>query len=309
MLCVSLDACLSEYRPEAVDAATRILGGAGLRELASRVKSLRVITQGPVLNKLRALEAVDNFDVEVRYVPRLFSSFYVLRGGGRTCVAFGGDLLLDALEGSSTGLLLANCGDDAIGAADLFEKMWAKAKGLLEVDPYLLGRTKDWGAFRVVAELRRLKVEGEDDEEIADKIVREHARRIFGIDDPDEVARRFWSAVFAARDIPIKLLDDPSTGLPVTAPLVYYSVKVLRGAGDKCQDGPCLRTTVKLVERALRYVPQSKLHDAWRTALKNGAERRKIERSPYLPALLLLTGRVEIGYDKSIDARYYRLRR
>lgn len=308
MLCISLEACLSEYKPEAVDAATRVLGGRGLLQLASRVKSLRVVTQGPVLNKLRVLEVLDNFDVEARYA-RLFSSFYVFRGGGRTCAAFGGDLLSDAVEGSSNGLFVANCGEDALGAADLFEKIWAKAKGLLEVDPYLLGRTKDWGAFRVVVELRRLKVEGEDDEEIADKIMRGHARRIFGIDDPDEVARRFWSAVFAARNTPVKLLDDPSTGLPITAPLVYYSVRVLKGASDKCQDGPCLRTTVKLVERALRHAPQSKLHDAWKVALKNGADRRRIERSPYLPALLLLTGKVEIGYDKSIDARYYRLRK
>ncbi len=308
-MCISLEACLSEYKPESVDAAARILGGHGLRLLASRVKSVRVVTQGPVLNKLRVLEALDNLEVEARYVPRLFSSFYVFRGGGRTCAAFGGDLLLDVLEGSSIGLLMATCGDDALGAADLFEKMWAKAKGLLDVDPYLLGRTKDWGAFRVVVELRRLKVDGEDDEEIADKIVREHAKRVFGIDDPDEVARRFWSTIFAARDIPVKLLDDPLTGLPVTAPLIYYSVKMIRSAADRCPDGPCLRTTAKLVERALRYVPQSKLHDAWRAALKNGAERRRIERSPYLPALLLLTGRVEIGYDKSIDARYYRLRK
>ncbi|KUO86934.1 MAG: hypothetical protein AT715_00875 [Thermoproteus sp. JCHS_4] len=309
MLCISLDACLSEHRPDSVDVATRMLGGLGLRELASRVKSLRVITQGPILGKLRVLETVDNNDVEVRYVPKLFSSFYVLRKGDRACAAFGGDLFLDAVEGSASGLLLANCGDDAVGAAELFEKLWSRSRNILDVDPYLLGRTKDWGAYRVIAELRRVEVRGEDEEDLVDKIVRGYARRIFGIDDSDEVARRFWSAIFATRDMSVKVMGDPSTGLPVTAPLIYYSVKVLRSPPDRCQDGPCLRTTAKLLERALRHAPQSKLHSAWREALRNGAKRREIERSPYLPALLLLTGKVEIGYDKSIDARIYRLRR
>jgi len=195
MLCISLDACLSEHRPDSVDVATRMLGGLGLRELASRVKSLRVITQGPILGKLRVLETVDNNDVEVRYVPKLFSSFYVLRKGDRACAAFGGDLFLDAVEGSASGLLLANCGDDAVGAAELFEKLWSRSRNILDVDPYLLGRTKDWGAYRVIAELRRVEVRGEDEEDLVDKIVRGYARRIFGIDDSDEVARRFWSAI------------------------------------------------------------------------------------------------------------------
>ncbi|MEZ0249285.1 MAG: hypothetical protein ABWJ97_08415 [Thermoproteus sp.] len=308
MLCISLEACLSEYKPDSLDVATRILGGAGLARLASSGMPIRVVTQGPLLNKLKLLEVVDNYEVEVRYVPKLYSSFYVMRKGDRICAAFGGDLTLDVVEGSSTGLLLAGCGDDAVGASEFFARTWEKSRSLFEVDPYLLGRTREWGAYRVITELRRIKLEGEDEEEIVDRLVREHARRIFGIDDSDEIARRFWSAVFAARNMPIKLAADPLTGLPITTPIVYYSVKSLRNLSDNCQDGPCLRTTVKLLERALKYAPPSKLHDAWRAALKSGADRRKIERSPYLPALLLLTGRVEIGYDRSIDARIYRLR-
>lgn len=309
MLCISLASCISELKPEEVDAAVRVLGGLGLAELASKGLRLRVVAQGLVLNKLKVLEVADNYGVEVRYSPRIYSSIYIARGVGRSCVIAGGDLVLDAVEGSSSGLLLASCGQDAVEASSFFDKLWEKSRNISEVDPHLLGRTKDWGAYRIISELRKTRLEGNDEEDIADRLVRSHARRIFGIDDFDEVARRFWSAVYYSRGMSVKLADDPLTGLPITAPLVYYSVKLLREPVDKCAEGPCIRTTVKLLERALRYAPASKLHDVWRGALRNAQERRRVEQSPYLPALLILTGRVEVGYDKSIDARTFKLRR
>lgn len=309
MLCASLENCLSEYRPREILIATRILGGAGLRSLVSREYSVKVVTQGPVLGKLKMLEAIDNFNVEVRYVPKLFSSFYIFKREQTVCAAFGGDLTYDVVSGSSTGVLLSNCGDDALGALKFFEKLWERARNILEVDPYLVGRTRDWNHYRVIAELRSLKLKGDDEEEIVDRLVREHARRVFGIDDYDEIARRYWSTIFSARNISVKLVDDPTTGLPITAPLVYYSVRILRNPTDTCNGSPCLKTTVKLIERSLKYAPASPVHEAWKRSLKNGQERRKIDTSPYLPALLLLTGKVEIDYDRGLGTRTYRLKK
>ncbi|MEZ0319049.1 MAG: hypothetical protein ABWK05_03520 [Pyrobaculum sp.] len=296
MLCTSITECLENLKAREVYVISSPLGGLGLVRLAQQVRIVAV-TSGPVFNKIAVLEAVDNYGAEVKYAPRLHTALYKLVGD-KECWAAGPPLVKATVDGHSTSLMVYTC-----AKTDGIDNIFAGGKPVDQLSSRVLGAGRDGRDFDIVVQLRRLQVEGEDEEEIADKIIR---AGVVGIEDLDAVSQRLWRLAARWKNRPAILFRDPTTGLGFTIPLLYYSVKVV-ASGQDC-GGKCVRTTTKLVERALRMAPPAKTHEAWRAALKEPQMRRKIEDSPYIPALLLLTGKVDVKYDSAASVREYTLR-
>ena len=293
MLCISLGECIESIRPKYVIAISSPLGGLGLLELARGVKVV-ASTSGPVFNKLAVLEAVDNYSADVRYAPRLHTAVYKLVGE-RTCYAAGPPLVKSTVAGHSTAIAVYTCGE--IEDKGIF----GVGKPIELYTSDMLGGGSDGRDYDVVVRLRSLKVEGSDEEEVADRVIRSG---VVKGEDLDAVADQIWRLVSRWRNRSVVLFKDPTTKLGITIPLIYYAVKVA-AAGQDC-GGKCIKTTTKLVERALRMVPQSKVHEEWATALREPQMRRQIEESPYIPALLLLTGKVDVEVEGGV--KLYKLR-
>ncbi|MEM1597751.1 MAG: hypothetical protein QXP31_05625 [Pyrobaculum sp.] len=296
MLCTSITECLESLKTRDVYVISSPLGGLGLLRLAQQVK-VAAVTSGPVFNKIAVLEALDNYGAEVRYAPRLHTALYKLVGE-KECWAAGPPLVKATVDGHSTSLMVYTC-----AKAEGLDNIFASGKPIDQLSSRVLGAGKDGRDFDIVVQLRRLQVDGEDEEEIADKIIR---AGVVGVEDLDVVSQKFWKLVTRWKNRSAILFKDPTTGLGVTIPLLYYFVKVV-ASGQDC-GGRCIKTTTKLVERALRLAPPAKTHEAWRTALKEPQMRRKVEESPYIPALLLLTGKVDVKYDPATSTREYALR-
>lgn len=294
MICASIAECIESIKPKQILAVSSPLGGLGVLSLAQQVK-LAVVTSGPVFNKVAVLEAIDNFGAEVRYAPRLYTSLYKFVGG-RECWIAGPPLVRSVIVGTSTSIAVYAC-----TKAEWLEKLLTTGKPIELVSSKVLGGGRDGRYFDILTKLRALRVEGDDEEDIADKILRSN---IFDVDDPDTVSQLMWRLVSQFKNRSTIVFKDPVVDLGLTIPMVYYAVKVL-ASGQDCPQGRCIKTTVKLLERALKLVPPAKIHDAWRNALSEPQMRRKIEESPYIPATFILTGRVEVKYDATRSARIY----
>ncbi len=293
VFCTSLTECIDNFQPTHVFAMSSPLGGLGVLALAPRVK-LTILTSGPVFNKLALLEAIDNFGAVVKYAPRIYTSIYKFVGR-RECWVAGPPLVSAVAHGYSTSLAVYTC-NKLEGVEKFFE-----GKPIESVSSRTLGGGRDGVDFDVVVKLRRLQVKGGDEEDVADGIIRSG---IFDVGDLDTVPRLMWRIARRWRDRSVVVFRDPVAGLSLTIPLIYYMVKAV-ATGDDCPPGKCVKTTTKLVEKALRMAPQSALHEQWRQALRELQTRRRIEESPYIPAFLILTGRVEVKYDGAV--RLYRL--
>lgn len=295
MLCTSLAECIEILRPRRIMAISSPLGGYGLLTLAQTAK-LSIATSGPIFNKIAMLEAIDNHDVEVKYIPRLHTSIYKFIGD-RECWVAGPPLVKSTVSGNSTSLSIYTC-----SKIEGFEKAFAGGKSVELLSSSVLGGGKDGRDYDLVIKLRSLSVKGDDEEEIADSIIRSG---VLGVDDLDVVSRRIWTAASNWRNRSAVVFRDPSTNLGITLSLVYYSIKVVSMGGD-CPQSRCVKTTAKMLERALKLAPQSKIHEDWAKALRDPQLRRKIEESPYIPAILLLTGKVDVRFEMS--TRVYTLR-
>lgn len=295
MFCISLSECLETIKPREIYAASSPLGGMGVLSLAQQVK-LVAVTSGPVFNKMAALEAIDNYNADIRFVPRIHTSLYKLVGD-RVCWAAGPPLIRSTIDGKSTSVLLYACNKEG-GLDGLF----TGGKPIEAVGSGVLGGGRDGRDYDVVIGLRRLKLAGDDEEEVADKIIRSGA---IGVDDLDQVSHIVWRIASRWRNRSAVVIKDPGVGLGITVSMIYYAVKAI-STGQDCSSGRCIKTTAKLLERALRIAPSSRIHDAWREALKDPQTRRKIEESPYIPATLLLTGKVEVR--REMSTKIYSLR-
>lgn len=54
--------------------------------------------------------------------------------------------------------------------------------------------------------------------------------------------------------------------------------------------------------------PSSKIYEAWQAALKDPQTRRRIEESPHIPDLLMLTGKIDVEREGVPPAKLYVLR-
>jgi hypothetical protein len=295
MLCTSLVECLETLKPRQVTAISSPLGGLGVLTLARQVK-LSVLTSGPIFNKIAALEAMDNYGAEVRYAPRLHTSIYKFMGE-KECWVAGPPLVRTVAAGNSTSLSVYTC-----AKVEGVEKLLTSGKPLDALSSKVVGGGRDGRDFDLVVQLRSIQVKGEDEEEIADKIIRSG---VFGVDDLDVISQQLSRLASRWRNRSAILFKDPSTGLGLTISMVYYGLKVIAG-GQDCARGRCIKTTTKLLERALRLVPSSVVHERWRTALKEPQMRRRIEESPYIPAVFMLTGRVDV--EREAEVKIYKLR-
>ncbi|MFN3803601.1 MAG: hypothetical protein ACK4SY_00935 [Pyrobaculum sp.] len=296
MLCTSLVECIENFRPREIFVMSSPLGGLGVLTLAVQAK-LSILTSGPVFNKIALLEAVDNFDVVVKYVPRVYTSVYRFVGE-RVCWVAGPPLVRAVALGYSTSLSVYTC-----NKAEGVERLFESGKPIEAVSSRTIGGGRDGRDFDIMARLRSLQIKGDDEEEIADRVIR---GGIFDVDDLDLVSKLMWRIASRWKNRSAVVFKDPTSGLGITIPMVYYSTKVI-AAGQDCPSGRCIKTTAKLLERALRLAPQSKIHDAWRQALREPQTRRKIEESPYIPAILLLTGKIEVKHDAVSHMRVYYL--
>ncbi|MCX8137274.1 hypothetical protein [Pyrobaculum aerophilum] len=294
MFCISLQECIENIKPRQILVASSPLGGLGVLALAQSVK-LTVATSGPVFNKIAVLEAIDNYGAEVRYVPKLHTAIYKLIGD-RECWVAGPPLIKSVVAGNSTSFAVYTC-----AKIEGFEKLLTSGKPIEALSSKVLGGGRDGRDFDVVVQLRALQIKGDDEEDIADRIVRSGA---VGVDDLDVVSQLLWRIAVKWRNRSAVIYRDLNVGLGITIPMLYYSVKVI-ASGKDCPEGKCVKTTTKLIERALRLAPPAKIHEAWQTALREPQMRRRIEESPYLPAVLLLTGKVDVKYE---GGRVYTLR-
>jgi len=296
MICISLVECLERLKPKQIMAISSPLGGLGVLALARQVK-LTVLTSGPVFNKIATLEAMDNYGAEIRYVPRLYTSIYRFIGE-RECWVAGPPLVRAVAVGNTTSLSVYTC-----AKVEGVEKLLTSGKPLDTLSSKVIGGGRDGRDFDLVVRLRSIQVKGEDEEEIADKIIRSG---IFDVDDLDVISQQLSRLASRWRNSSAILFKDPSTGLGLTISMVYYGLKVI-AAGQDCAQGRCIKTTTKLLERALKLAPSSVVHERWRTALKEPQMRRRIEESPYIPAVFMLTGRVDV--EREAEVKIYRLRR
>jgi len=297
MLCTSLVECLESLKPQHILAISSPLGGFGVLALARQTK-LTVLTSGPVFNKIAVLEAVDNYGAEVRYAPRLHTSIYKLVGE-KECWVAGPPLVRAVVTGNSTSLSVYTC-----AKVEGVEKLLIGGKPVETLSSKIIGGGGDGREFDLVVQLRSLQVKGEDEEEIADKIIRSG---VFGVDDLDIISQQLWRLASRWRNRSAVLFREPHTGLGITIPIIYYGVKVIAG-GQDCPRGRCIKTTAKLLERALRLAPSAKIHEKWHAALKEPQTRRRIEDSPYIPAVLMLTGKVDVKREAGTFAKIYALR-
>jgi hypothetical protein len=295
MLCTSLPECLETLKPRHILAISSPLGGLGVLSLARQTK-LSVLTSGPVFNKIAVLEAVDNYGAEVKYAPRLHTSIYKLVGE-KECWVAGPPLVRSVVAGNSTSLSVYTC-----TKVEGVEKLLTNGKPIETLSSKILGGGGDGNDFDLVVQLRSLKVKGEDEEEVADRLIRSG---VFGIDDLDTISQQLWRLASRRRNRSAVLFREPHTGLGITIPMVYYGVKVV-ASGQDCPRGRCIKTTAKLLERALRLAPPAKIHEEWHAALKEPQTRRRIEDSPYIPAILMLTGKIDVRHEMGI--RVYTLR-
>lgn len=295
MLCPSLVECLEMLKPRHILAISSPLGGLGVLTLAKQTK-LSVLTSGPVFNKIAVLEAVDNYGAEVKYAPRLHTSIYKMVGE-KECWVAGPPLVRSVVAGNSTSLSVYTC-----AKVEGVEKLLTSGKPIENLSSKILGGGGDGRDFDLVVQLRSLQVKGEDEEEIADRIIRSG---VFGVDDLDTISQQLWRLASRRRNRSAVLFREPHTGLGMTIPMVYYGVKVVAG-GQDCPQGRCIKTTAKLLERALRLAPPAKIHEEWRAALKEPQTRRRIEDSPYIPAILMLTGKIDVRHE--MGAWIYALR-
>lgn len=295
MFCASLQECIEMIAPRQIFAASSPLGGLGVLQLAQRYK-LVAVTSGPVFNKIAVLEAIDNYGAEVRYAPRMHAAVYKMIGE-RECWVAGPPLTKSAVDGASTSLSLYAC-----TKAEGIDKIFSMGKPIESVNSRVLGGGRDGRDFDIVTQLRSLQVKGDDEEEVADKIIRSGA---IGVDDLDIVSQMMWRLVSKWRARSAVVFKDPHVGLGISLSMIYYAVKAV-ALGQDCAEGKCIKTTTKLLERALKAAPPSKIHETWTSALKDPQSRRRIEESPYIPALLLLTGKVDVEYEQS--TRIYKLR-
>ncbi|MEM4437137.1 MAG: hypothetical protein QW680_00625 [Pyrobaculum sp.] len=295
MLCTSLAECIESLRPRQIMAISSPLGGYGALALA-RMAKLSIVTSGPVFNKLVVLDAIDNYNIDVRYIPRLYTSVYKFVGD-RECWVAGPPLVKSTVSGSSTSVSMYSC-----SKIEGFEKITTGGKPIESLSSSVLGGGKDGRDYDIVVKLRSLSVKGDDEEEIADRIIRSG---VLDIDDLDIVSQRIWHVVSNWRNRSVILFRDPVTNLGITISLLYYSTKVV-AAGRDCPKTKCVKTTTKVIERALKLAPQSNVHDIWIKALRDPQHRRKIEESPYIPAFLILTGKVDVKLDMS--TRIYTIR-
>ncbi|MGC8993929.1 MAG: hypothetical protein ACP5J0_00910 [Pyrobaculum sp.] len=297
MFCASLQECIEYIKPAQVLAASSPLGGLGVLALA-QITKLTVVTSGPIFNKIAVLEAVDNYGAEVRYAPRLHTSVYKMVGE-KECWVAGPPLVKSTVAGSSTSLSLYTC-----TKVDGLDKLFTGGKPVESLSSKVVGGGRDGRDFDVMVKLRALQIKGDDEEDVADKIIRSGAVEA---DDPDIVSQILWRIASRWRNRSAIIYRDPSTGLGITIPMLYYAVKVV-AAGRDCPKGQCVKTTTKLLERTLRLTPPSKVHEAWRAALKDPQTRRRIEESPHIPALLMLTGKIDVKREGSPPAKLYVLR-
>jgi hypothetical protein len=270
------------------------LGGLGVLALARQVK-LSVLTSGPVFNKIATLEAMDNYGAEIRYAPRLHTSIYKFMGE-KVCWVAGPPLVRTVTAGNSTSLSVYTC-----AKVEGVEKLLTSGKPLDTLSSKVVGG-RDGRDFDLVVQLRSIQVKGEDEEEIADKIIRSG---VFGVDDLDVISQQLSRLASRWRNRSAILFKDPSIGLGLTISMLYYGLKVI-ASGQDCARGRCIKTTTKLLERALRLAPSSVVHEQWRTALKEPQMRRRIEESPYIPAVFMLTGRVDV--EREAEVKIYKLR-
>lgn len=294
MICTTLSECLEFAKPKRVLAVSSPLGGLGVLALAQRVK-LSVVTSGPVFNKVAVLEAMDNYGAEVRYAPRLHTALYKLEGD-RECLAAGPPLVRSVALGNSTAVSIYSC-----SKVEGLEKLFTGGKPIEMLNSKVIGGGRDGRYFDVITRLRSLRVDKDDEEDIADWVIRSGA---FDVDDPDAVSHLMWRLVSHLKNRSAVIFRDPVVGLGLTIPMVYYAVRVA-ATGQDCPQGRCIKTTAKLLERALRMAPPAKIHDEWRVALREPQTRRKIEESPYIPAVLMLTGKVEVKHDAATSSRLY----
>lgn len=294
MLCTSLVECLETLKPRQIMAISSPLGGLGVLALARQVK-LSVLTSGPVFNKIATLEAMDNYGAEIRYAPRLHTSIYKFMGE-KVCWVAGPPLVRTVTAGNSTSLSVYTC-----AKVEGVEKLLTSGKPLDTLSSKVVGG-RDGRDFDLVVQLRSIQVKGEDEEEIADKIIRSG---VFGVDDLDVISQQLSRLASRWRNRSAILFKDPSIGLGLTISMLYYGLKVI-ASGQDCARGRCIKTTTKLLERALRLAPSSVVHEQWRTALKEPQMRRRIEESPYIPAVFMLTGRVDV--EREAEVKIYKLR-
>jgi hypothetical protein len=148
--------------------------------LAKQFK-LSILTSGPVFNKIAVLEAIDNYGVDVKYAPRLHTSIYKLVGE-KECWLAGPPLVKSVVTGTSTSLSVYTC-----TKVEGVEGLLTSGRPIEALSSKVIGYGKDGYDFDLVAQLRSLQVEGEDEEEIADKIIRSG---VFGIEDLDVISQK-----------------------------------------------------------------------------------------------------------------------